>query len=1218
MRTRGSEPAGERRAWELLTRNFEWEIPEGHAVRLYGDAATTTARVQIFELAVATVMSRIHPDYEWEVTKAGRDSGLDFIGRQLFLDDTALGIKAEITVGGQCKKRSQVKDVVDAIGSSLTRMAVAVNPTYFIVALSARVSPKRIAEGRSDLEHIHHRHCHILDRAQVEGLLVDHVGAVGEILYQALATDEAEDVLRYLAGRSGADQVVGVEVDAPERVLGGLPFSVTVSVRSTLVSQADARLWWVPAIRDDGTPMAVEMIGPIAASAPGGAALAAIGGDDDPLLARFSIEMVSYANGVVELGELLVGRDSDPPGDLPERTSLGSVRVIDNVRPRFFARPVQTAMGRLEDAFGRAQASGVCAAAVVGAGGSGKSRLCEEFVLGRRRHGATAVIASQPKTHDEPHGVLAQLLRGVAEVSADIHDHPADAVVRSIACFDPALAAKVDPTIRTFLGTAGPADGAMVEQDVLSALVVLIVARAQRSPLVVHLEDLHWCTADVLSLLERLLWQLEQVVASGGPGPAQGVLIALEGRVRESGGTEGDTWSSAPFEVFLDRINPVRIACATHNARDASDFVRRLFEQRHSASRSISDDLLPAQDDLIDRVERVAGGNPFHTLAQVQLLRSRGVLGRNRETGLHYLIRPEPDQTDLPESVFEAIRLRWNDIREREPSLALLLWACALLDDRVAESLFRRLWAELAPGVSRRDVDATDILWTGDGRQHEVRFRHENHFHALRSFDVAPDQRARVVEVYEEWFAGSRLAGALDRFRWARALAEAPVPDRRRIRTLLTSALRMAERDGDRSLARRIAAARLDQTWADDARSPVPTARFLAACDDELALLRGLLDVDRPAIDDRLGSLRERISARSLDGRRRSAATAIGLERRRLETDVVYAQYLFNDQQPDRAAEIAAEAGRAIAANRAMDALADPQAWEVLEMEALHAQAVAIAIAGEVRPAVPLSAAAVDIARRLRTKRAHQVIGTHGNILLGVDPESAVALLRECLDDAPADDTGEVDRVEIHLCIGLAILAHRHRSKDIARSRALTEEARGRLGRIVSACFRVGLYADAGAAALMLGIVSELDGDGDAVRWFAQAVAASARGQQLETLWKAHLDLALAVHRAEGQVTQMVHDHARAALDIMERSLASSAHPDLTPRFGLLRTSLAQAVSFLVLAGDEAGPEALVRYPGLRSSFSDPTAGILRVDRGPAGTDHEWTIRIGEADFILY
>ena len=167
-----------------------------------------------------------------------------------------------------------------------------------------------------------------------------------------------------------------------------------------------------------------------------------------------------------------------------------------------------------------------------------------------------------------------------------------------------------------------------------------------------------------------------------------------------------------------------------------------------------------------------------------------------------------------------------------------------------------------------------------------------------------------------------------------------------------------------------------------------------------------------------------------------------------------------------------------------------------------------------------------------------------------------------------------------------------------------------------SASFRVGRYPDAGAAALLLGIISALRDDGDEVSWFAQAVTAAARGGQIETLWRSHINLATSLHRRNVRASESVRDHARAALQILEETLSPYPRPDMSARFELVRIPLAQAVRFLVQLGDDVGIAALERYPSLRNCFQDPERGVLRQDRG-GYRSHEW-LSIEEWDYVIY
>src|SRR5690242_18244925 len=106
--------AQERRVWDLLTRDFSWEVPAHHPVKIYDKTGEFSgiARLQIFEMAVTTILAHLRPEFDWRVTQNLPDSGIDFIGRQPFLQDSTLRINAAITVGGQCKKRTRVDEVL--------------------------------------------------------------------------------------------------------------------------------------------------------------------------------------------------------------------------------------------------------------------------------------------------------------------------------------------------------------------------------------------------------------------------------------------------------------------------------------------------------------------------------------------------------------------------------------------------------------------------------------------------------------------------------------------------------------------------------------------------------------------------------------------------------------------------------------------------------------------------------------------------------------------------------------------------------------------------------------------------------------------------------------------------------------------------------------------------------------------------------------------------
>ena len=59
-----AETKAERRVWELLTHDFRWDPPSdfGVKVRRKSEASTGPVKLQVFEVAVAVIFSRLRPD----------------------------------------------------------------------------------------------------------------------------------------------------------------------------------------------------------------------------------------------------------------------------------------------------------------------------------------------------------------------------------------------------------------------------------------------------------------------------------------------------------------------------------------------------------------------------------------------------------------------------------------------------------------------------------------------------------------------------------------------------------------------------------------------------------------------------------------------------------------------------------------------------------------------------------------------------------------------------------------------------------------------------------------------------------------------------------------------------------------------------------------------------------------------------------------------------
>ena len=692
------------------------------------------------------------------------------------------------------------------------------------------------------------------------------------------------------------------------------------------------------------------------------------------------------------------------------------------------------------------------------------------------------------------------------------------------------------------------------------------------------------------------------------------MLFIFEGRFREIGAGLDEDWSSAPFEAFLSRSESTTVVrCSSFTPDQSLAFTRLLFENRHNAHRLLVDDLIELQEDLVTRICQMQ--EEIRSIGfSVRFFKDVAVIGQNTRTGLLFMIRPAPAGSTLPDSVFAAIQTRWRYMRDRAPDMALLIWGSALLDDRLAMPLFEHLWRELAPVASIREIDATDMLWTSDGTAHEVSFCHENYFESIRRFSVSDADRQRVVAAYVGWFANLDKPSPAERFGWARAILELPNPNRAKAKDLLSEALEEAEGSGDPRLTRRILAFFLDLVWSMDEQAPIELAEFGGRCAEETSLCRDLLGVDLGQAAKRIERVRTRIEKRlEAFGDQIQARDRDALLRWDLTVEALQAQLLFNNRRPTEAADIA---GRVVASVRVQKTRsAEAANWAPLEMEALYTQSVAQAISGEFAPAVLSSADAADIAASSDSPLARKVLSTYGTILIPEDPGLGESVLRDCL--TRWDDDGKSDAAMVHIHLGAVLAFQAHRlPQDSAERLDKLDEARERTARVHNSCRRLGLYSDAGAAALMRGVVSALSGEEDAAAWFAHGVAAAARGRQMETLWRSHLNLATALYRKEGRVSPTVRDHALAALEIIDDTLGVYSEPERSPRFEMVRPGMALTAWMMLAIGDARGPTLLERYPTLRSHFTDPEAGALAAYDG-SSRYYQW-LRVDDVDYVLY
>jgi hypothetical protein len=1189
--------------WELLTRKFELgdEALWRAGLKTDGRARAAAGKYQIFEVITAIVLSKVRPDYSWQVTRQSRDGGIDFIGSTQFLKNELLGIDATIVIGGQCKKRDNPRELMDEIGGSLLRMADSLNPTFFVTAFSALVSESRLRAAKGNIERQLHRDCHILARRQIEALLADHLDDIRPTLAAGLPAPELETVAAYLRGRRSAG-LLRITIASEQLVASsGAPFRLSLRIDHGGPGAGPYRLRWIsPAPGGE-----ISLLVPSAADEEG---LEVRFGRDplDPFSDRLDLEFLSYLSGIVPLGTVEIGA-----GDATSRVDLPAVEIAPALRPPFFDKPFRGQLDEIRAALGKVGRGEPGVLAVTGSAGAGKTRLCQEAALVARRRGTSYACAEQVNSLERPYRLFAELLLELAGPPRP-DEAPSERVLAAVARLQPELANETEDAVRALVDSTGrsPAAG---NEKLVSVFVLLAAARARSQPLIIHLQNLHWCTGDALEFIEEMIRRLFQLHAGDGvnaPLQPVGLLFLLEGRVAEQRGAAGEGWSTRAFEDLLQRMGGREVRCFPFTSSETADFIAGLFEAPWSAQRRLPSALATMQAELMERIGETSGSNPFHLLEQLRLLRQEGIVASNPKTGLLYLSRPSFGAWTMPETALEAVRARWRYLQAENRALADLVAAAALVEDRLPRALFDHLWSSLAPDATRGEINALEMFRPlppaaeGDA---EVGLRHENYYHALRDLPLLNDQRIVLLLAYIHWFDTVRPAGPEMAYLEARVRLMAewpPTPG-------TAEALRRAATDSASlrkpALAARINATLLDQIYWTGGELPAET--LVDACERELSLATYLISAGkRDVADQRLTKAGRRLDSLIAAVGDEAARRALHLHRLALGT--LLARAKFNNGEPIQAAAISARMAAELDL-RAPDPA--PGIETAIAMEVLNVEAVAAALSGELdrARAAGARAAALASASVPCDERALDVISTYGNILSAFDVPESLKLLEDCVErpEGRLASRRTRERLNIHLSMVRIIAAARAPAGQARET--LLDQTDGSLRSIHSEASAAGRFSASSASALLAGVIVALRGD-DARRWFALAVADASRARQLETLWRSQINLAHELDRAGESPLES----ALAALDILMSSLAGPGDPACCPRFKLAASPLAAAAGYCLAAGDPRGAAALERIPALRGFFTDPSAGILKPDW--IGNRHHQWVRVDGRDYVLY
>ncbi len=1132
---------------------------------------------QLFEVLTTRLMSLIETDFEWTVTPLRNDQGVDFYGKKPSFAIPGLGGASHWVIAGQCKTNWKVKDTLP---SDLFALVASQQPHKVLIVFMTILSAKKIRDAQREFWETSHRDCYILGLKDMVRLMRMYYQDVLPLLSKTLDA-EKEAVLRsfLLEKQKPQSDDLTVKFHKPDSALAGTPFVVQVEVQSVLLCKHPVTVRW-------RFPADAMLVRPTDLVAPGGYTL----GAERRFASAFGIKIVTYAVGDVSLGELVFEID----GVEVKIVSLGTITAIDQYHPIFFWPPYQRHRERFLQLLEEVQANVPRGVAITGQGGAGKTRLCQELGHLAEQRGAESVSISHPQDLAHPYkvfGLLTQELAGLPPWTPD----PRKAIENYISSFNAKLYRRARGTIAAIF--SGELETGVFDREAMvQVLLLLLLERTQTRTYLLHFSDLHWASAETLDVLGELLLRLKRN-ATNYRAP---VLCLFEGRVqttvqkgnssRPVESTLESRRSTAVFEGFVKKYGLEQLGIAPLTSAESRGFLVHLFENSQSTDRRIPDWLIPHQQILIKEIARYGAGNPFHMVEQIKLLRHEGVVTRNQRTGLiHLSVRPKANYR-VPTSVRELISLRLAFLNDTRPQLALLIKAVGLVKDRIDLDLFRELRRSLAASVDDAVIQEIEILNTNDS---EVSFRHENYYQVVRDAPLAPAERRQLTMIYLSWFHKSKLNTAERLYEEALVHMLCEPVDLARVKLLLRRGLKKAEGSHQYQLAiqivQKILGTPLDQCDGNK-RTQVSNVLWNVALRTKLGAFS--LDVQ----DWALGAKQYETAIQNIEGYLTtttaiSAALSVRLNFAKTCATLGLANCQTDLGRSHLSIHLLDSARGMCEAYFTTAEKKSGEKWGVLYSDVLNRLGEANWMDGNYDVSLSwLEKAIANVEEKIlnpktRRLRLHINLLDHGAVLLHRDPAKAVELLRKSVSLVPPKGWSPRYRILSVTTLFIGEIVHRYLT-DGGNSAAIREYLKQEAipqfeGDFQRAEF-YGFKQEQVAAGLMMAICLSLLDDAAAVRWYMETIEISFQSNNLEWLWRAHLNLAQYLMSHNGGEACLF--HANRALQLLLNDLERRKPEERTWKYRHLRHPFARLAEILretPSAIDPAASAFLARLPPL-------------------------------------
>ena len=433
------------------------------------------------------------------------------------------------------------------------------------------------------------------------------------------------------------------------------------------------------------------------------------------------------------------------PVQVHELRGLGKLRTrLDRSRSRGFSRFVgrDPDMAMLEESLARAIAGEGQVVGISAEAGTGKSRLCFEFLEACRARDI-AVQETRCVSHGRniPYLPVLELLRGYFDIKDDDADETArDKIAGRIVRLDPRLTEEL-PHLFEFLGVpdphrpAPPLNAEVRERRIFTIVARLMDARSEQRPAVILIEDLHWIDGATQSFVDSLIETVRDTRT----------LLLLNFRPEYR--------ASFPGAAHYKELG--------------------LLPLPATAIEQLLADLLgthPSLAGLPARIRARTEGNPFFIEELIQSLVEGGTLEGTR--GEYRLVRPI-ERVEIPPSVRGVLAGRIDRLSEREKNV---LQIAAVIGKTFAEPALRLVAEESSDSLAatlRSLIRSEFVFEESLYPESEYSFKHPLTQEVAYHSQLAAGRRAihAAVARATETLSGDRLdeQSALIAHHWERA-----------------------------------------------------------------------------------------------------------------------------------------------------------------------------------------------------------------------------------------------------------------------------------------------------------------------------------------------------------------------------------------------------------------------------------------------------------------